>query len=122
MPRAGDSVISQRTPTRDEWLRPTAIGHQIVSNKLENIWLRSRPLVCPMTNVLMVAARMTRNILDVDTPSHSFLISLVHRASLYRSARTSVGGARMDSALVDHVARRGCKMSCYCHRRHQRVS
>jgi hypothetical protein len=70
VPISGEALVMMVTPvdpSDDDWSHAAAIVCQIVSKRLGDIRLRSRPLTCAMANAPMNATELTRNMLRFDT-------------------------------------------------------
>jgi hypothetical protein len=70
VPISGKALITMVTPmdsSDDDWSLAGAIICQILSKRLGDILLCSRPLMCAMANAPMKATDITRNVLEFDT-------------------------------------------------------
>jgi hypothetical protein len=67
--RAFLTIVTQNDPSDEEWAKASEIVCDIVSEKLDRIELRSRPLPCTMVNAPISAAEVSSNTLNFDTGS-----------------------------------------------------
>jgi hypothetical protein len=63
------TMMTPNDPTDADWSDVSAIVCQVVAAKLDGMRLRSRPLICAMTNASMAVAEITTNTLAFDLRS-----------------------------------------------------
>jgi hypothetical protein len=63
------TMMTPNDPTDAEWSDVSAIVCRVVGERLGGMRLRSRPLICAMTNATITAAEITTNVLAFDLRS-----------------------------------------------------